>query len=118
MSEEINTQKVSLASDERRRHDRQRLLIDFFFDGNDTTGAASTQDISTGGLYMHTQAVLPEGAHLMLRLPLPERDVVVTGQVVYSNTGRGVGVKFKDVPDEDRMHIERALNELSDDATG
>lgn len=111
MSQEMNIPETNLAADERRVHDRQRLLIDVFFDGTDATGVASTQDISTGGLYMHTQAVLPEGAHLMLRLPLPERDVVVTGEVVYSNVGRGVGVKFKDVPDEDRKLIERVLDE-------
>lgn len=113
MSEEMNIPEVNLASDERRLHDRQRLLIDVFFDGNDATGVASTQDISTGGLYMNTQTALPEGAHLMLRLPLPERDVVVTGEVVYSHTGRGVGVKFKDVPDEDRLVIERALANIA-----
>jgi Tfp pilus assembly protein PilZ len=113
MSDETNFEDARLASDERRRNNRQRLIIDVFFDGTDATGVASTQDISTGGLYMNTQTPLPEGAHLMLRLPFAERDCVLAGEVVYANEGRGVGVKFKNVSDADRALIERALAELS-----
>jgi len=95
--------------DERRRFERSRLIIDVFFDGEDLTGVASTQDISPGGLYMNTQAEIPEGAVLTLRVPLEGRDIVCNGEVVYSNPGRGVGVNFQGLSDEDRAHIERAL---------
>ena len=95
--------------DERRRFERSRLIIDVFFDGEDLTGVASTQDISPGGLYMNTQAEIPEGAVLTLRIPLEGHDVVCNGEVVYSNPGRGVGVNFQGLSDEDRAHIERAL---------
>ena len=60
---------VDSAGDERRQHDRSRLLVDVFFDGKGATGIASTKDISAGGLYMNTQADLPEGAILLLRIP-------------------------------------------------
>ena len=95
--------------DERRRFERSRLIIDVFFDGEDLTGVASTQDISPGGLYMNTQAEIPEGALLTLRVPVEGHDVVCNGEVVYSNPGRGVGVNFQGLSDEDRAHIERAL---------
>jgi PilZ domain len=95
--------------DERRRHERSRLIIDVFFNGDDLTGVASTQDISPGGLYMNTRAEIPEGALLTLRLPLAGRDLVCNGEVVYSNPGRGVGINFQGLSDEDRAHIESAL---------
>jgi hypothetical protein len=95
--------------EERRRHERARLIIDVFFNGDDLTGIASTKDISPGGLYMNTQAEIPEGALLTLRLPLEGRDVVCNGEVVYSNPGRGVGVTFQGLSDEDRAHLESAL---------
>ncbi len=95
--------------EERRRHERSRLIIDVFFNGADLTGVASTKDISAGGLYMNTQAELPEGALLTLRLPLEGRDVVCNGEVVYSNPGRGVGVTFQGLSDEDRARLESAL---------
>jgi PilZ domain len=95
--------------DERRRHERSRLIIDVFFNGDDLTGVASTKDISPGGLYMNTRAEIPEGAVLTLRVPLGGRDLVCNGEVVYSNPGRGVGINFQGLSDEDRAHIEAAL---------
>ena len=99
--------------EERRRHERSRLIIDVFFEGSDLTGVASTKDISPGGLYMNTQADIPEGALLTLRIPLGDRDVVCNGEVVYSNPGRGVGVRFHGVPAEDRERLERALSDTN-----
>jgi hypothetical protein len=95
--------------DERRRHERSRLIIDVFFNGDDLTGVASTKDISPGGLYMNTRAEIPEGAVLTLRVPLAGRDLVCNGEVVYSNPGRGVGINFQGLSDEDRAHIEATL---------
>jgi hypothetical protein len=80
-----------------------------FFNGDDLTGIASTKDISPGGLYMNTQAEIPEGALLTLRLPLEGHDVVCNGEVVYSNPGRGVGVTFQGLSEEDRARLEGAL---------
>jgi hypothetical protein len=96
--------------DERRSFDRSRLLVDVFFDGADATGIASTKDISLGGLYMNTQAELPEGALLTLRIPLSnEQQVVVNAEVVYSNPGRGVGVRFHGLSEKDRELMLREL---------
>ena len=103
---------ASLSQDERRRHDRSRLLVDVFFDGKDATGVASTKDISVGGLYMNTQTVLPEGSVLMLRIPLGKEQVVVNAEVVYSNPGRGVGVQFQGLSEKDRELMERELPSL------
>ena len=101
-----------LSQDERRQHDRSRLLVDVFFDGKDATGVASTKDISVGGLYMNTQTDLPEGAVLMLRIPLGAEQVVVNAEVVYSNPGRGVGVRFQGLSEKDRALMERELPSL------
>jgi PilZ domain len=97
-------------ADERRLFDRSRLIVDVFFDGRDATGVASTKDISLGGLYMNTQDNLPEGALLTLRIPLGgDQQVVVNAEVVYSNPGRGVGVRFHGLREEDRALMQREL---------
>ena len=101
------------SQEERRLHDRSRLIVDVFFNGEDATGVASTKDISLGGLYMNTQASLPEGAVLTLRIPLgSEQQIVVNGEVMYSNPGRGVGVRFQGLSDKDRQLMERELPKL------
>jgi hypothetical protein len=99
-----------LPQDERRQHDRTRLIVDVYFDGADATGVASTKDISPGGLYMNTQADLPEGALLLLRIPLSnEQQIVVNAEVMYSNPGHGVGVRFQGLSEADRALLERDL---------
>ena len=96
--------------DERRRYDRARLIVDVFFDGKDVTGIASTKDISVGGFYMNTQATLPEGAILLVRIPLgAEKQMVADAEVVYSNPERGVGLRFVNLSEENRVLIEREL---------
>lgn len=96
--------------DDRRRYDRTRLIVDVFFDGNDATGVASTKDISVGGFYMNTQAILLEGAVLLVRIPLPDgKQVVANAEVVYSHAIRGTGLRFQSLSDENRALIEREL---------
>lgn len=95
--------------EERRRYERSRLIIDVFFDGSDLTGVASTQDISPGGLYMSTKSEIPEGSLLTLRVPLAGRDLVCNGEVVYINPGRGVGIHFQGISDDDRAYLEQAI---------
>lgn len=100
---------AEMPADERRHFERSRLIVDVFFDGRDATGVASTKDISLGGLYMNTQAVIPEGAVLTLRIPLGAEQVVAEAQVIYSNPGHGVGVRFQGLSDEERELMQREL---------
>ena len=100
---------AELPQEDRRRHDRSRLIVDVYFNGTDATGVASTKDISMGGLYMSTQADIPVGETLALRVPLAGQHVVIKGDVVYSNPGHGVGVRFHRLTDEARELMEREL---------
>jgi hypothetical protein len=102
--------REQLQQDERRLHDRSRLIVDVFFNGADATGVASTKDIGLGGLYMNTQTVIPEGSLLTLRIPLSNnQQVVVNAEVIYSNPGLGVGVRFHGLTEKDRALMERDL---------
>lgn len=99
----------NLSSDNRRQHDRSRLIVDVHFDGAESTGVASTKDISVGGLYMSTKTKIPVGAMLALRIPIGNEHVIVKGEVVYSHPGDGVGVKFRELSEEARLLMEQAL---------
>jgi PilZ domain len=102
--------RTNLLPEDRRQHDRARLIVDVYFNGADATGVASTKDISLGGLYMTTKTILPEGAVLTLRIPLNnDQQVVVNAEVMYSNPGRGVGVRFHGLTEKDRALMEREL---------
>ncbi len=107
MADEKQTEDLS--PDERRQFDRSRLIVDVHFDGAESTGVAGTKDISLGGLYLSTQEKIPEGATLTLRIPLGGQHVVVKADVVYSNPGHGVGVRFHRLSDEAHTVMEREL---------
>ena len=107
MAETQDPQEIS--TDNRRQYDRSRLIVDVHFDGAESTGVASTKDISPGGLYMTTQTRIPVGSMLALRIPIGGDHVIVRGEVVYSNPGEGVGVKFHEVSEDTRRVLERGL---------
>lgn len=97
-------------SEDRRAFDRSRIIVDVFFDGNDATGVASTKDISVGGFYMNTKTEIPEGSLLLVRIPFGVgKQVVGNAEVIYSNPGKGVGVRFQSLSDEARELLEREL---------
>ena len=109
MADELEDDFVS--PDERRAYHRSRIILDVFFDGQDATGVASTKDISLGGLYMSTQAEIPAGAMLLVRIPFrPGVEVVCPAEVIYSEPGRGVGLRFCDVPDAAKAILEREIS--------
>jgi hypothetical protein len=90
--------------------------VDVFFDGKDATGVASTKDISVGGFYMNTQASLPGGSVLLVRIPFGDgRQIVANAEVVYNNPGRGVGLRFQGLSDENRALIENGLGSSGED---
>jgi len=98
-----------MTRDERRQFDRSRLIVDVYFDGGEATGVASTRDLSLGGIYLSTKANIPVGSTLTLRIPVGVQRAVVKGDIVYSNPGQGVGVRFHRLSEEARAVMEREL---------
>lgn len=95
----------ALSASERRGSDRKKLIVDVRFDGGDGTGIANTRDIGLGGLYMTTTAPLDMGTPILMTLNLADRTLHLKGTVVYSDPGHGVGVRFKDLNDEEREFL-------------
>lgn len=98
--------------EERRQYNRSRLIVDVHFDGQESTGVASSKDMSLGGLYMNTQADVPRGGTLMIRIPIGDKEIVCTAEVVYKNPGQGLGVRFLDLSDESRALLEQELGNV------
>ncbi len=90
---------------ERRGSDRKKLIVDVRFDGGDGTGIANTRDIGVGGLYMTTTAILDVDTPIVMALTVGERTLTLQGVVVYSDPGHGVGVRFKNLSQEDEQFI-------------
>jgi hypothetical protein len=100
----------ALSPSERRASDRKKLIVDVNFNGGDATGIANTRDIGIGGLYMTTNARLDTGTLIFLRMIVGGKEISVSGVVVYTDPGHGVGVRFHDLPDENAEHLKRELD--------
>jgi hypothetical protein len=105
---EIDT-NGGFSAPERRSSDRKKLIIDVKFDGGDATGIANTRDIGAGGLYMTTTATLETGTPILMVMSLGERTLDLSGVVVYSDPGHGVGVRFKDLNADDEAFLQDQL---------
>ncbi|MEP6900762.1 MAG: PilZ domain-containing protein [Actinomycetota bacterium] len=90
----------ALAPSEKRQSDRKKLIIDVNFNGVDATGIANTRDIGIGGLYMTTNSSLAIGTLVFMRMIVGGTEVSLTGAVVYTDPGQGVGVRFQNLSDE------------------
>lgn len=89
----------------RRDSDRKKLIVDVRYEGGDSTGIANTRDIGVGGLYMTTGASLDIGTPILMTVSVGGRAMKLNGMVVYTDPGQGVGVRFKDISDEDLDYI-------------
>ena len=59
----------------------------------------------------HAVREIPEGALLLIRIPFrSDAQVVCNAVVVYSNPGRGVGLRFQGLSDDVRAMLEREVS--------
>jgi len=86
---------------DRRDSDRKKLIVDVRYEGGDGTGIANTRDIGIGGLYMTTTSELDIGTPILMTITVQGRMMRLNGVVVYTDPGHGVGVRFKDVANDD-----------------
>ncbi len=101
--------KDARSPSERRGSDRKKLIVDVRFEGGDGTGIANTRDIGSGGLYMTTTAILDMGTPIVMTINLGMREMSLSGVVVYSDPGHGVGVRFKNLNSVDEEFLGREL---------
>lgn len=98
------------AGDERREFDRKKLIVEVGFNGGETTGIANTRDMGIGGFYLATETELVEGTLLFFRLTMAGREMNLSGVVVYSDPGQGVGVRFHNLSPDDEKFIRETLD--------
>jgi hypothetical protein len=101
--------QAATSADERREFDRKKLIVEVGFNGGETTGIANTRDMGIGGFYLQTDTELLEGTLLFFKITLAEKEMNLSGVVVYSDPGQGVGVRFHNLSAEDEKHIRESL---------
>lgn len=88
---------------DRRLQPRALISVDVDIETAGNFYRSKTRDISTGGVFVETDAPLPIGAEIVLRMRLQRRHYLAIAQVVWQladPSGRpvGVGARFVNAP--------------------
>jgi hypothetical protein len=119
--QELPTLKTSrlksgaVAHDERRRSTRHTVsavvqVVDMRSGTRLTTRAS---DLGLGGCYVDTLTPLPVGTEVKLGLHKDKVLIELTGKIVYSHPGLGMGIAFVEAASEHRAALEEWLGTLS-----
>lgn len=106
----MNEPKSTLDRD-RRKQPRVVVSIAVDIETEHNFYASKTRDISTGGLFVETDAPLAIGAQLVLRMRLRQKHFLTLAEVMWqlvdeSERPVGVGVRFVDAPRSMRSAID------------
>jgi diguanylate cyclase (GGDEF)-like protein/putative nucleotidyltransferase with HDIG domain len=82
-----------------------RTTIEFLAAGSTAQALGSLSDISLGGCYLETTAVLPAGTKIQIGFSIGGGDLLVEGTVIRFDPGFGVAMQFNELPrlERDRM---------------
>jgi hypothetical protein len=103
------------AHDERRRSVRHTVsaVVQVVDTRSGTRLTTRASDLGLGGCYVDTLTPLPVGTVVKLALHKDKVLIEMTGKIVYSHPGLGMGIAFVEAASEHRAALEDWLNNLS-----
>ena len=96
---------------ERRRFERAPITAQVEYElTNASSGPGRVRrniaNISSGGMFINTEEPIRAGTRMVVRFELPNKHrVIAVSRVCYARKGRGLGVEFLNLDDEDRDEI-------------
>ena len=96
----------------RRLHARAKCRVTIEMQSDDSSGTifGNLTNISLGGCYIETSAVLSAGTKLKLTFPAEGGQLQAEGSVTRMDLGSGVAVQFKEMNREDRNNMHRIMS--------
>jgi hypothetical protein len=106
-------------SEERREHPRLAHPIDGSWKGASGATRCRISDISPKGCFIQSLAAPVVGGLTTVTIEFdPDRPVVVTGKVAYTESGMGFAVEFVDVTDETTKAIDELMDAVKQQPAG
>ena len=111
----MNQQEPIAAQVEKRRYRRAKVIAQVQCVALSRESLAVTRDVSVGGMFLNERDPFPAHSivNLSFRLNPGGAQLTCTGEVAYAIKGMGMGVMFKDLPDDVRAAIEQFVAEAS-----
>src|SRR5829696_965074 len=96
--------------DDRRSKPRLSVHLDAVWHGGEEKHSARITDLSEGGCYLDTVGEVLVGEIVAFRVSLPDGDwLYLEGEVRHHRHGRGFGVQFVDLNEEQVENLARLL---------
>ena len=104
----------SAGTPERRQNPRYKCegSATFRVQGNNVRSWGTFTDLSAGGCYIELKATFPVGARIDLELELNGIRAQVTGEVQVSYPFLGMGVAFRELTSENRLHLQEMIDSV------
>ena len=100
---------------EKRKYRRAALVTQIQCESQGTEQIYITRDISVGGLFVKTDAPLPQSSDVQLRFQLTPTGSAITtrGRIAYGVRGLGMGVELAELTAEHREAIQKFVDEAT-----
>jgi PilZ domain len=106
----------SSVRDARDRRTSPRLKctnsVEVYPAGETTPIRIRTADLSLGGCFLEMPNPLPKGTQVRIALWVKEFKLWASAEVVTSTPGFGIGVKFTEMPEQDRKELKQFLESM------
>ena len=106
--------------DDRRREQREPVVLVVDYDGADDLVGDYTENLSTGGTFIHTERELEVGTEVQLVLSFPGlvHPIPIDGAVRWTRSERegdepGIGIEFVRMDDEARARLEQVIEAIA-----
>jgi diguanylate cyclase (GGDEF)-like protein len=86
-----------------------RITVEFRPDGSDVPVLGNLTNISLGGCYIETVVMLPPDGKLKINFSIDGEAMIFEGNVVRSDPGMGLAIKFKEGNRDDRAYLQKIL---------
>jgi len=90
-----------------------RLTTEMLLDGHDRAMLGIVTDLSLGGCYVETSAIVLPGTKLKLTFSLGQVNITLQSEVVRMDMGIGAAIKFNDATHEMRTTLHRILEQMA-----
>src|SRR5580765_6635735 len=87
-----------------------RITIECRPEGSDIPVLGNLTNISLGGCYVETSVIMAPDSRLLLNFVIDDGPLTAEGNVVRSDPGMGLAIKFKEGNRENRAHLQKILD--------
>ena len=71
------------------------------------------RDLSVGGLFVETNKMCPVNSTVELHFLVQDGEIKATANVQFAQSGNGLGLKFKNVPNKDQAKFAAMIKRLT-----